>query len=67
LTVRAHAIGLGAVVAGEGMGLTRGGRESVRERAGERSAVLTGGATRQRGIGWQREGEREERACVGRR
>jgi hypothetical protein len=42
LTARAHAIGPGAVVAGEGMGLTRGGHESVRERAGERGTVLMG-------------------------
>jgi hypothetical protein len=31
LTARAHAMGAGVAVAGEGMGLTRGGRESPRE------------------------------------
>jgi hypothetical protein len=40
LTARAHA--MGTTVAGEGRGLTRGDRESARERTGERGAMLTG-------------------------
>jgi hypothetical protein len=42
LTAWAHPMGAGAAVAGEGMGLIRGGHESARERAGERGTVLTG-------------------------
>jgi hypothetical protein len=69
-------MGAGVAVVGEGMGLTRGGRESPREHGADGAVPLgregkgeraSGARCLQGGQGWQREGEREERARVGRR